>query len=147
MGQYFIVCNFDKKELLDPSMFGDGMKLDELVGRITGTLMGLTYLLALSGRGGGVEWRATDPMFGRWAGDRIAIVGDYYSETVAGMTWDEEVWTRVSSSRDEWVDISEHVIPSIAAFFENRSPQANAHGMGPRSVLHPDGTATAIPQP
>lgn len=86
-------------------------------------------------------------MFGRWAGDRIAIVGDYYSETVADLTWAEDLWTRVSGWRDGWVDISEHVVRSIAAFFGTQRAPATTDGPLPRSTLHPDGSVTAVDAP
>lgn len=138
MGQYFLICNLDKKEVIDPGEFGHGMKLGDMVSNSQGALMGLTYLLALSGSIGGVERRARDPMFGRWAGDRIAIVGDYFSETVAGMTWDEDVWLRVSAWRDGWVDISEHVIRSMEEFFEVQVPRVRDNEPQ-RSIVQPDG--------
>lgn len=147
MGQYFIICNLDKKELVDPGEFGHGLKLFSIASSSNGALMGLTYLLALSGGSGGVEQRASDPMFGRWAGDRVAIVGDYFNGTVAGMAWDQGVWTEVSSWRDGWVDITEHVVRSIEAFFRVRVERGGLDDTGPRSVLHADGTVTPLGAP
>lgn len=83
MGQYYVIVNLDKKEFLDPHLFGDGAKLLEFgLGGLT--MAGLAVLLATSnGMGGGdldLE-EADDPEIlsvpGRWAGYRIAVVGDY----------------------------------------------------------------------
>lgn len=101
MGQYHYVCNMDKKEFLHPHTMGDGLKLMEFGPSAHGTMLGLALLLACSnGRGGGDFRIWNDPyddgrkveglvpedndlaeaVIGRWAGDRIAIIGDY-SET------------------------------------------------------------------
>jgi type I restriction enzyme M protein len=68
------------KEFLDPGSFAHGLKLGDFVAAPprTSVLGGLLYLLALSGSVGGVELHERDAMFGRWAGQRIAIIGDYY---------------------------------------------------------------------
>lgn len=98
MGQYHYVCNLDKKEFLHPHVLGDGLKLMEFGSSGQGTMLGLAILLAASnGRGGGDFHVQNDPygdgrdvgdmtgrdfdlvkaIVGRWAGDRIAIIGDY----------------------------------------------------------------------
>jgi len=76
MGQYHYMVNLDKREFLHPHKLGDGLKRGEQINSHGGTMAALTMLLACSnGRGGGdVE---ENPMVGRWAGDRIAVVGDY----------------------------------------------------------------------
>jgi hypothetical protein len=77
MGQYHKVVNLDKKQFLHPHKFGDGLKLREFGCSGEGTLTALTALLAAhNGRGGG-DFRSDSPLIGSWAGDRIAIVGDY----------------------------------------------------------------------
>jgi hypothetical protein len=91
MGQYHKVCNLDKKEFLHPHEFGDGLKLLEFGASGNGTMLGLAVLLSTSnGRGGGdLNVMGGNPrevkeqeeriakVAGRWAGDRIAVVGDY----------------------------------------------------------------------
>lgn len=101
MGQYHVVVNLDRREYLNPVRLGDGLKLAEQVCTYGGTAAALMLLLACSakGRGGGdvddghalVErdgtyaWEVVDPEWhrrvhewvGRWAGQRIAVVGDY----------------------------------------------------------------------
>ncbi len=110
MGQYHLIVNLDKREFLYPHEFGDGFKLMEFGQSAGGTLTGLTILLAASnGRGGGDFF---DPSNGSghrpgcWAGDRIAIIGDYFENgDVPGLTvldmqdlWDDEpqTWTDIS---------------------------------------------------
>lgn len=76
MGQYHLTVNLDKKEYLDPHALGCGLKLFEQVANNPGVGAALVVLLAASnGRGGGDF--APDKVVGRWAGDKIAIVGDY----------------------------------------------------------------------
>ncbi len=76
MGQYHKIFNLDKKQLLHPHKFGDGLKLGEFGSSQMGTMTALAYLLAVStGRGGGDYERGS--LAGTWGGDRIAIVGDY----------------------------------------------------------------------
>jgi len=146
MGQYFVIINADKRELLDPNYFGDGCKFGDLVrGGLVGALNGLTYLLTMSGTVGGVELRAQDPMYGRWVGDRVAIIGEYFRGTIGDVRWEPETtYYRVCGWQDGWVDISEHVLRSIEMFFETRlerGPLDVEH----RSVLNTDGTVAPLP--
>jgi hypothetical protein len=82
MGQYWYVVNLDKKEFLHPHTLGCGLKLVEQVGTVPGTAAALIMLLAAEprARGGGdfdVDNPKLRPVVGRWAGDRIALIGDY----------------------------------------------------------------------
>jgi len=77
MGQYYIIVNLDKKQLILPHKFGDGVKLLEFADSTPGTMTALAVLLADgNGRGGG-DLDSNDPIIGSWAGDRIVIAGDY----------------------------------------------------------------------
>lgn len=83
MGQYHRLVNMDRREFLDCHALGDGLKLAEQVssgpGGVASTL--LVLLAASNGRGGGdlPDDMATEEnrVVGRWAGQRIAMVGDY----------------------------------------------------------------------
>lgn len=78
MGQYWLPVNLDKKEYIDPHKLGCGLKLwEQIGGPDTGTSTALLILVAAmpEQRGGGDP--PEDPIVGRWAGDRIALVGDY----------------------------------------------------------------------
>jgi len=77
MGQYFIVVNLDKEEMINPWKFGDGQKLLEFGCSRCSTLTALTILLRQSSEKGGGDISSNNPVVGQWAGDRIAIVGDY----------------------------------------------------------------------
>lgn len=76
MGQYFKVVNLDKRELLHPHKFNEGLKLMEFAheGR---TLRGLAVLLSNGNGGNGGDIHSSDSLVGSWAGDRIVVAGDY----------------------------------------------------------------------
>ncbi len=76
MGQYHKIVNLDKREFVDPHQLGAGLKLWEFTNTRTGPLAALSLLLASSNNRGGGD-AEEDPLIGSWAGDRIAIVGDY----------------------------------------------------------------------
>jgi hypothetical protein len=69
MGQAFYIANLDKRECIHPHDMGDGYKLLEL----NYSLNALAMLLANSKDH---PW-ADAPMLGRWAGDRIVVMGEY----------------------------------------------------------------------
>ena len=106
MGQYWLPVNLDKREFVDPHKLGAGLKLFEQLANHPGTGAALILLTAAlpETRGGGDfdledNWHGAErtvppynaspgPMpkdyparaksvIGRWAGDRIALVGDY----------------------------------------------------------------------
>lgn len=113
MGQYHRIVNLDKREFLHPHKFGDGLKLMEFGHSSSGTLLGLTVLLAAAckggGRGGG-DIHADSPLVGSWAGDRIAIVGDYSEATDLPHEYDAEYLYGRLSDEVDYRDISEEVI-------------------------------------
>jgi len=89
MGQYWKPVNLDKKEYVNPHKLGAGLKLWEQLANAPGVGAALIVLTAAmpERRGGGdlALSSGADPAYdeiaartiGRWAGDRIAIVGDY----------------------------------------------------------------------
>ena len=112
MGQYHHVVNLDKKEYLDNYMFGSGAKLLEQHGYASVSSALHLLLSASSGRGGG-DYRArnSDGFVGRWAGDRIAIIGDYAeSDDVPGVDARaiyeslEESYTNISADLAELME-------------------------------------------
>lgn len=134
MGQYHYICNLDKHEYLNPHSFGEGVKLMEFGMGSSGTLLGLAVLLAASngpeGRGGG-DWRpwtrrpgcegrevTADPAAvkrlqqeipGRWAGNRIAVIGDYAEAGDPGIDASDTPWAQEGA----WTDISADVVAAI----------------------------------
>ena len=146
MGQYHYTVNLDKREYLDPHKFGDGLKLMECGASGGGTLMALAVLLAEQNRGGargggdlhpwteaerwgedrtlpvtGREDYLMTEIVGRWAGDRVTIIGDYWeaendpvAAAVDGGPWSER-------SGEEWTDISEDVLAAMRLdYYTNR---------------------------
>lgn len=107
MGQYWKVVNLDKHEYVMPHKLGSGLKLWEQLANHPGTGAALVVLCAAmpEARGGGdfdldenwhgperVDMSDAGPMpeeypaiaartIGRWAGDRIALVGDYAEDS------------------------------------------------------------------
>ena len=78
MGQYHNFVNLTKREFVRPHDVGDGLKLMEW--SADGGMLGVMQLLLTTsaGRGGGDGWdKAKDPIVGSWAGDQVAVVGDY----------------------------------------------------------------------
>jgi hypothetical protein len=77
MGQYHITVNLTKRQFVHPHQIGNGLKLKEQIGWDYSTSTVLFMLVAAStGRGGG-DFHCEHPLLGSWAGDRIAIIGDY----------------------------------------------------------------------
>lgn len=106
MGQYYQIVNIDKEEYLHPHDLHAGLKAIEFTSSNVPKL--LAYLLTSSTGGGGGDFRPVEnPEYeGRWAGDRIAITGDY-DESGLGLTAEENdhAQERLSipyKERQEW---------------------------------------------
>lgn len=118
MGQYHVIVNLDRREYLNAHAFGSGWKAWEQING-SGTPQALFVLLTCSnGRGGG-DLFAAEPegerIYGRWAGQRIAVVGDYAEDD----DLPEPQWTRASTiwsacMSGEYRDIS-HLVQAIVA--------------------------------
>jgi hypothetical protein len=81
MGQYWMPVNLDKREYICPHKLAGGLKLWEQVNNLPGTPVAL-FILTTSmpePRGGG-DFKP-HPAVGRWAGDRIAVIGDYAEDS------------------------------------------------------------------
>lgn len=74
MGQAFVLVNFDKKQYIHPHKMDDGYKLGEIGFSSGGTASALCLLIATNS-----DRFKYDPhgVIGSWAGDRIALVGEY----------------------------------------------------------------------
>lgn len=75
MGQYFRAVNLDKKEFVDPWAIGGVAKLIEWCANNQAGIF--PFLLRQSNEGGGGDIQKEYATAGRWAGDRITLVGDY----------------------------------------------------------------------
>ena len=96
MGQYFKAVNIDKKEYVCPWCMHGGAKLWEWAANTQGAVF--TLLLRKSDGSGGGDYYGYrrgydegspvpehDAIVGRWAGDRVMLVGDYDSSKL----WDD----------------------------------------------------------
>jgi hypothetical protein len=127
MGQYFKLVNLDKREYICPWCIGGGAKLWEWAANTQGAI--LMLLLRKSDEGGGGDTYGyhkgvgeggaiqcpLSPIAGRWAGDRIALVGDYDSS---------KLWQELPTFRN----ISRQVVEEWNAFIE--LPERQLHFRG-----------------
>lgn len=105
MGQYWIPVNITKREYIMPHKLGVGLKLWEQVGVEHGTTTALFLLTAAmpEPRGGGDF--EPHPAIGRWAGDRVAVVGDYAEdEDIPGCEIPASVIYTLCKSKAELAD-------------------------------------------
>jgi hypothetical protein len=112
MGQYHKLYNLDKKQFVHAHHIANGLKLMEQCGFEKSTASALWLLVAAcNGRGGGDA--RPHPLIGTWAGDRIAVIGDYANkDDVPGVDA-----TEVRQSED-FTDISAQVKQMLDAEFE-----------------------------
>lgn len=113
MGQYWIPVNLDKREYIHPHKLGTGLKLWEQVANHPGTGAALLMLTAAmpETRGGGdlrLEDEASRKIIGRWAGDRIAIVGDYAEDSDLPEEFEASTIYNLCSSEEEIGEVIEH---------------------------------------
>lgn len=138
MGQYWKPVNLDKKEFVDPHKLGTGLKLWEQLANHPGTGAALIILTAAmsEARGGGdfdldENWHGPERKFpedgnkaglmpekypevaqrtiGRWAGDRIALVGDYAEDSDLPPEFEASKIIDGCEDNGEYKDISEDV--------------------------------------
>ena len=109
MGQYFRAVNVTKKEYVDPWDLGGVAKLWEwCVNKWAGIF---PYLLRKSNeRGGGDITHAEVQYAGRWAGDKVFLVGDYDKSGLFDKA--KDAFTNISYSLaeeyNEFVQVEEH---------------------------------------
>lgn len=83
MGQYWYPVNLDRKEFIHPCKLDTGLKLWEQIGSPVGSALIILCAAERAERGGGdlpINEHTKD-IIGRWAGNRIALVGDYAKDT------------------------------------------------------------------
>jgi len=91
MGQYHLTVNLDRKEFLMPHKLGVGLKLREQTGFGNSIPDALFMLLAASnGYGSGDFQDNQNHIIGRWAGDRVAVIGDYAQPTDLPMPFEAD---------------------------------------------------------
>ncbi len=153
MGQYHLLINLDKKQIVHPNKIGNGLKLKEQIGSPYATATALVMLLAGSSREGGRgsgDFHADHPLVGSWAGDRIAFVGDYaeagdipgidarplYQQCRAVCLSSKR--RNAAEVRPGWTDISASVREMMSAEFGIRY-----EGQGWLTIVEPDGGEVA----
>lgn len=76
MGQYWKPVNLDKREFINPHKLGCGLKLwEQIANPEVGRALVVLLAVMPEPRGGGDL--KSNPFIGRWAGDRVVLVGDY----------------------------------------------------------------------
>lgn len=124
MGQYHHAVNLDKREYLSPHDMGMGLKQWEQVSERTA--LALVALLSCSnGRGGG-DLPEVDGINGRWAGDRVAFVGDYTEPgDIPGYDGIELVYGMLGASEEDLNEVDENgdrIFPEGAQPFTDITP-------------------------
>jgi len=133
MGQSWLPVNLDRHEFIHPHKLTAGLKLCEQAGSWPGTGAALVILCAAmpESRGGGDL--QPHPAVGRWAGDRIAIVGDYAED--GDLPAEFEASKIVDRCRaGEWTDVSEMVCDVLEREYGGKfmgRPPADADGNVP----------------
>jgi hypothetical protein len=104
MGQYHKLVNIDKQEQVISYTLGLGAKQYEQTG-FEGSMSDALYLLLMTSpaRGGG-DWEEFDGLSGRWAGDRVLVLGDYSTDEdlptypdLSNLWQESSAWTNIST--------------------------------------------------
>jgi hypothetical protein len=133
MGQYHKVINLDKQEVVEPYGLGLGAKQYEQTG-CEASLADAIYLLVMtSPASGGGDWPLTD-VSGRWAGDRVIVLGDYTSKEALP---EADKADKLYSESSTWEDITPKVREAFSKVFEVRYSQKDygTHKSWERDVL------------
>ena len=148
MGQYWKIVNLDKREFLNPHKLGSGLKLwEQVAAKWPGVALTILVAAQREKRGGGdldldENWHGPERKFpqhnaepgpmpegyqdiahqviGRWAGDRIAIVGDYAEDS--DLAPEHHASAIYTLCRDEPNDIEEQIkhLAGLGKKFEAR---------------------------
>ena len=122
MGTEYIIMNLEKKEFLDFSPLGFGTKIGATTSEPFTSF--LSWLL-INPEGYGPDF---PPMLGRWAGDRIEIVGD-----------GDEGYERQEMARKEFRDITVEAIKG----FSDGSPMERIAILQPMGLIDKNGNVVA----
>ncbi len=126
MGQYHVLANLDKKEIVHPYGIGLGLKQWEQVGDFYGTLPDAMYILCMSSPASGGGDLPRTEISGRWAGDKVVVLGDYTTfGGIRGLLKDEcEALFREATA--QYTDISARVNDAFKEIF-GESIDSNNH--------------------
>jgi hypothetical protein len=119
MGQYWLAVSLDRHEFIDPRGLGAGLKLCEQAGSWPGTGAALVVLCAAMpvSRGGGDL--KPHPAVARWAGCRVALVGDYAEDSDLPAEFEASSIYRKCRS-GEWADVTAMVVEVLEREFGER---------------------------
>ena len=124
MGQYHILYNIDKGEYVHPHRLGMGLKQREHLGG-DASLADVLYMLVMTSphRGGGDLPETL--ISGRWAGDRVVVLGDYTEyDDIHGVENAEHLYERAVSGPDAF-DISAEAALAIENVWKIKTERAN----------------------
>lgn len=122
MGQYHVLVNYDKKEIVEPYGLGLGAKQVEQLGAFNGTIADAMYLLVMTSPNAGGGDLPLTSVSGRWAGDRVMIVGDY--------TEDSNVPSIPNASKlysAQYTDITDEVGVALKVAFRRNVRESSWH--------------------
>ena len=111
MGQYFLVVNTAKRQYLDAGRFGENIKRSGILRGKHAAALGLLLCDATQPEG-------AHTLFGSWAGDPIAVTGDYAppnSASVPTSTVDTPTKNLYALANDEYEDISRQAMLMLIA--------------------------------
>lgn len=137
MGQYFILVNLDKEEYITSGDIGGASKLSEWCGNLQAGI--IPFLLA-QGPDDGIlgdgerylKERETGevqphPEWGRWAKDRIVLVGDYDESKLS------------YKAREEFENVSETVLKEFNDFMGYDLREVKTNFLRPDMILTSQG--------
>ena len=123
MGQYFKLVNLDKKEVVNPWDIGGVAKFWEWLYNPQARV--LVWLLRQSDEDGGgdigTDERARYETIGRWAGDRITLIGDYDSSNL---------WDTAANTNDDGKPLPDAEYIDISATLRREFNEAIRHDGG-----------------
>jgi len=115
MGQYWKLVNLDKKEFVHPHKLGSGLKLWECLANspgIGGAMIILQAAMPVPRGGGDLTLDSDNDAYneiakrtiGRWAGDRVVLVGDYAEDSDLPRRQKASSIYGKCMSKDDWRD-------------------------------------------
>ena len=118
MGQYHTLFNLDKLEQVNPHDLGFGAKQVEHTG-FRGSLSDILYVLTAYkvARGGG-DFADDNGIFkGRWHGDRVAVIGDYYEDGDLSSEWAYALRPD-ENEKPQFKSITDEIRPYVETLFD-----------------------------
>ena len=143
MGQYFIIVNKTKKEYLHPHKLASGLKFWEILASNSAPRV-LAFLLRQSNEGGGGDYHKDTYQdnekhyCGRWANDRICIVGDYDESQLYEKAQDKytDITDKVLKEYNEFIEIPEYQVDlKSEGWRDNKANENKANTMRPDMIV------------